>query len=403
MKIHRLFVLTSLVIAALTGSSLGLWMLLSWLGWFTPVAFPLVLSAHAQLQVFGFVTLYTQGVAMMVFPSFLRTQLQPAWLAYSCLLLNLVGIASNIGGLPRLGALSLTFSTVAFLAVLRATRKSAPKTRRESTPLSRGHAVFLATGALWLLVSPCLMIFNATAALETVLWGFAGLYIAGIGLRVHPGILGIKGVLGGLLVPSAVVWNLALLARWVGLGTGAFEGLWCWPLTLGVVMFLVALRPFRKPFISAGGGVWLRYFVITSYLWLPVALVMTCLTENGHPGLAGATRHVLATGFILTMMMGMGLRMIPAFETRRIPWKNGPWMVYLLTTAGTLLRIPAQATGHLQFMALGGSLQFLAILSFVVLLVATLLVGEEVRCDEASSAHPFSLSPPTQNLVTVAR
>lgn len=216
-------------------------------------------------------------------------------------------------------------------------------------------------------------------ALETVLWGFAGLFIAGIGLRVHTGILGVKGIHGRLLAPSAFLWNLGLVLRWTGP-----ENSWVWATSTGVALFLWALRPFRKPFLPAAGGLWLRYFVRTSYLWLSVALLMACATELGYSSLAGPGRHMLAVGFVITMMVGMGLRMIPAFETRRIPWAKGPWVIYVLVTVGTAIRVPAQAMNQMKWLALGGVLQFLGIITFVGLVLATYLVGETVRCDSDS-------------------
>lgn len=376
MKPHRAFIIISLALAATIGTTLGLWMALGWLGRVSLPHFPTLLATHAQLQVYGFVGLYTMGVAMMVLPTFLNTSLRPAWLANSSLFLMLLGIGLNFDGPTWAGGLCQSLSTFAFLIVLRLTRKSAPPRKTESTPLTRGHAFFLATGSLWLMACPLLALKNSTMALETVLWGFAGLFIAGIGLRVHTGILGIKGIHGQLLAPSALLWNAGLLLRWTGP-----DGLWVWCLSSGIALFLWALRPFRRPFLPSAGGAWLRYFVRTSYLWLTVAVIMACVSEMGHSYLAGPTRHMLAVGFIITMMMGMGMRMIPAFETRRIPWARGPWAIYVFTTLGTAIRIPAQAAGQLDWLALGGSLQFLGIITFTSLMLATYLVGETVSCD----------------------
>lgn len=376
MKPHRAFIIISLALAASAGSSLGLWMVLGWLGFVPLLHFSTVLAAHAQLQVYGFVGLYTMGVAMMVLPTFLNTKLQPTWLAGTSLILMLTGIGLNLSGPTLAGGLCQSLSTLAFLVVLRITRKRAPAKKVESTPLTRGHAYFLATGSLWLMACPLLALHNSTMALETVLWGFASLFIAGIGLRVHTGILGIKGIHGQVLAPSALLWNLGLVLRWTGP-----EGAWVWVTTAGIALFLLALRPFRKPFLPPAGGAWLRAFVRTSYFWLVVALGMLCATNLGYSSMARPTRHMLAVGFIITMMMGMGMRMIPAFETRRIPWSKGPWIIYGTVTAGTAIRVPAQAAGQMEWLLLGGALQFLSIMTFVGLILATYTVGKTVCCE----------------------
>ena len=137
---------------------------------------------------------------------------------------------------------------------------------------------WLAFTSLFLVCCPFLALKDSTMALETVLWGFAGLFIAGIGLRVHTGILGIRGVRGQLLAPSALLWNVGLLLRWVVGG-----GVWVLPLSMGVMLFLLALRPFRRAHITPAGGAWLRPFVKTSYLWLVTALLLSAATEGGFP------------------------------------------------------------------------------------------------------------------------
>jgi len=356
-------------------------MLLGWLQVVSLEHFSVILAAHAQLQVYGFVGLYTMGVAMMVLPTFLKTTLQPVWLAFVCLALMLLGVGFNLTGPTLWGGALQSLSTLAFLVVLRKTRMSAAPQKRESTPLTRGHAIYLATGSLWLAACPFLGLWDSTRASETVLWGFAGLYIAGIGLRVHPGILGIKGVYGSLLAPSVILWNLGLLLRWTGP-----KGVWPWVLGVGVLLFVWALRPFRRPFISAAGAPWLRYFVRTSYFWLLLSVGLACSTVYGYPSLAGPTRHMLGSGFVVTMMMGMGLRMIPAFETLRLTWSSGPWVVYALITLGTAIRVPAQAYQRLDLLALGGGLQFLGIMTFIGLMLTTYLFGKRLHCDPKSTS-----------------
>lgn len=247
MKPHQIFIVSSLALAALAGSTLGLWMVLGWAGVVSLERFALLLAAHGQIQVYGFVALFTMGVAMMVLPGFLKTTLQPRWLALCCLVFMVVGTLLNLARPTLAGALCQSLSAASFLVVLRLTRAAAPPQRRESTPIIRGHALYLATGSLWLVAAPFLALRAPTESLETVLWGFAGLYIAGIGLRVHPGILCVRGIHGRLLAPSTLLWNLGLVLRWSGP-----SWLWYWVLSLGVGLFLLALRPFRGSYLPAG-------------------------------------------------------------------------------------------------------------------------------------------------------
>ncbi|MCA9792022.1 MAG: NnrS family protein [Candidatus Eremiobacteraeota bacterium] len=373
---HRAFIGTSLCLAAGAGTPLGLWMALVWAGWATTDRFSSLLAAHGQLQVYGFVCLYTMGVAMMVLPGTLKATLQPRWLAFASLVLMLTGIAANSASPNLLGAVLESGSVIAYLFVLGRTRRSAKSTASTDT-LSRQHAFFLATGSLWLLACPWLALLDSTRALETVLWGFAGLHIAGIGLRIHPSLLGIKGIQKQWLLPSAICWNVGLLLFWLGP-----EGLWSWFLALGVGCFLWALRPFRRPRIGPGGGAWVRYYIQTSYLGLFLAVCFTCATASGYPTLAGAARHLLATGFVIMMMVGMGLRMIPAYETRRLPWRSGPWAIYFILVLGTAVRVTTQALYSFTWLAVGAVLQTVAIVLFACLTLGMYAFGQTVVCEQ---------------------
>lgn len=371
---HRVFLFVSLSSAALIGTGLGLWMILGWLGWVSLAHFPEILRMHAQFQVYGFVVLFTMGVAMMVLPRFLGTALRPPGLIPVCLGLMVSGTLVNLLGPTALGAALQTGAVVAFMAIIRATRKSAPARLGAPDPLQKAHALFLASGGVWLMAGPGLALLDSTRALESVLWGFAGLYIAGIGLRVHPQILALPSPRSGLLVSACLLWNLALLTRWLVEGPA-----WSILLTIGAACFLAALNPFRASTAPMESGSWVRVFVRTAYLWLVVAALLTVATEL-EPGLVpGPARHSLASGFILTMMMGMGFRMIPNFEELRLTWSDGPWVTYFILTLGGVLRVGGQAVGNFQALGLGGTLQLVSIFLFAGLILSTLLFGRSLE------------------------
>jgi hypothetical protein len=180
-----------------------------------------------------------------------------------------------------------------------------------------------------------------------------------------------------LILPTGVAWNSALLLAWVGP-----TSTWPWVLALAVALYLTALRPFRASRRAPGGGGWLRAFLRISYAWLIVAVGLAC-GQWWWPQVTGAARHALGSGFILSMIMGMGLRMIPAFETRQILWAPGPWVVCAVLTVGTAIRVFAQAAGLLSLLALGASLQFIAVLGFVCLLAGTILCGKRLSFQTA--------------------
>lgn len=373
---HRTFLMTSLAISALAGSSQGFGVLLGWLkGYRLGSTF---LLAHGQLQVYGFLVLFTMGVAILILPRTLRVEPRPsAWNAI-CLAAMVGGIGFCIGGYSYPGLILQILSGLTFCHLLALTRASAPPAGRKRDPLTREHDWTLAFGNLWLLLAPALSLCHYQKSLDTVLWGFCGLYIVGVGHRSHPAMLAIKPRHSQGLGAVCVLWNLSLLSLWVG-PTGAWSPL----MGSAVGLYLLILGPFRTSTLPPAGPSWLRLYIRISYAWLFAAVVLCCLAESGMPWLGGAARHALGSGFVLTMVMGMGLRMIPAFETRRLIWSPGPWVLLGLIVAGTGLRVPAQALGHLPLMATGGTLQFLAILLFVGLLLGTILRGKRLNVERA--------------------
>ncbi len=341
-----------------------------------------MLRLHAELQVYGFVVLFTMGVAMMVLPRFLGTTLRPPHLVPVCLGLMAAGIGVNLAGPKELGAALQSAAVFTFMAIIRATRKSAPPRVIAPDPLQKAHALFLATGGLWLLAGPGLSLIDQVKALESVLWGFAGLYIAGIGLRVHPQILALPAPRTNFLIPACILWNLALFLRWVVKGPA-----WAMVLAIGAFCFLTAMNPFRASAAPMESGGWVRVYVRTSYLWLVVSVSLAAATEFETGLVAGPARHALATGFILTMMIGMGFRMIPNFESRRLTWPGGPLPVYIILTVGGVLRVGSQTVGNLHLLAAGGGLQLLAIFLFVGVIITTLIFGVRVETGAGAGHH----------------
>ncbi|MGE0491390.1 MAG: hypothetical protein AB7S38_19430 [Vulcanimicrobiota bacterium] len=359
MKVHRLF-LASALLALAAGTLLGTRMGLGLAGIASMESWVEMLSAHAVLQVKGFVMLFTLGVALLVLPRFLKVELAipqvavASWLALvSGLLLELAQVAPG----PRQGL--EIFGVLAFMAVLKKTRgqvalaEADPKERS----LNRLHAVFMATGVIWLLVG-----LLHPLAHHLLLWGFAALYVAGIGLRVHPQMLGLDPDLE-LLPYSVAMWNAGLALQAFGIEAGSLLT------SFGVCVYLGALSPFRKPVRQPQAPAWLRAYLLTAYGWLVAAAIAAFFV-----GVDGPARHLMASGFLLTMMFGMALHLVPAFESRTLP-VNPAWLLGLLTL-GNLLRIGgqfelSQAYGREVFAA-GAGLQTLAGLFFILIIAVTL-------------------------------
>ncbi|MCA9795734.1 MAG: hypothetical protein KC910_28195, partial [Candidatus Eremiobacteraeota bacterium] len=166
-----------------------------------------------------------------------------------------------------------------------------------------------------------------------------------------------------MLPYSVGMWNAGLALQAFGIEAGSLLT------SFGVCVYVGALSPFRKPARAPQAPTWLRAYLLTAYGWLVAAAVAPFFV-----GVDGPARHLLASGFLLTMMFGMALRLIPLFESRTLPVHPG-WLLGLLTL-GNLLRIGGQfelrlAYGH-QVFAAGAGLQTLAGLFFIVIMAVTL-------------------------------
>lgn len=353
------FIFVSLALAAPLGTGLGLSALASARGLTPPALILRAIPLHGQLQVYAFLGLFTMGVALLMWPKVLATKLVGSRLAYLSLATMVAGIALG-GAWPVPGALCKTLATALFVWVLWLTRGSSDA----RSPLTHEQSLYLFCGTGWLILSPTLGLCSSTLGLETALWGFMGLYVAGLGLRLHPGMLGIKGIQRSCVLPSVTCWNLGIIARWIQPGW-----LSATLLALGVGLFLLALRPFRRSTIAPGGMPWLRIYVRLAYVWLLIALLLTMSTDVGYP-MSSAARHAFATGFLLTMATGMGLRMLPAFEGRRLRWPKAPWAVLFGLTIGGFLRIFGLLVGS-ETQSIGAALQALGTAGFIVLILSS--------------------------------
>lgn len=204
----------------------------------------------------------------------------------------------------------------------------------------------------------------APRVLELVLWGFLSLYILGVGLRVHPAMLNRTPPPAWVQWTVLGLWNLGLvLSFWPNLA--ALSSL-SW--TAASLMLVCFLRPWA---LGPSKHDWpLPAYLGCSYGWLVVACVGRLLAPEGW---AGAVKHAHASGFVLTMMVGMGLRLVPAFERKALAWPVARRACLWLLTLGTLLRVLGQSGLVPALLVVGGVLQFSGLFFFVAALAATLL------------------------------
>lgn len=336
---------TALTFLVPGGSLLGALMILQLAGLVPFWAWTQHLRSHSHMQVFGFVVLFTMGIALLVVPRLTGAGAPRGALAAAPLVAVATGTLAAVAGFPKAATVLETIGTIAFLF---AVRRSASAPSDKPSPVTQVHRMFALAGGLWLVGA------TAAANLDLVLWGFASLYIMAVGLLIHPRILGLPTpALGGLKV-ALVAWNLGLALQ-VARVPGASV-----LLLVGGLAYVASLRPFGSGRGNCEAPPWLRFFIRLSYAWLLATLAWNVLA----PQHAAPLRHALASGFILTMMMGMAYRIVPNFCKCRLAWATAPWVTLVLLGLGTLLRVGAQALAVKPVLAAGGLLQFSAVLVF---------------------------------------
>jgi len=364
----RYFLLTALL-ALVVGSLLGLHMALGMAGLVPLDGWPRLLHSHAVLQVHGFMVMLVLGVALLVLPRFLDVPLAVPKVALLSWGLLSTSVLLSLGGWnPLIPRLLEVASIIAFLVVLRRTRASAPY--HESDPherrLNRMHAGFMASGALWLLLSVAAS--SGRQGHELVLWGFASMYVAGIGLRVHPQMLGFRIGSVGPLVWSLFLWNVGLGLELAGWSGGRIIS------CAGAGLYLLGLNPFRPASFTPEGSLWLRSYLRTAYAWLAGTLTATVLVPlTGQASLGAAALHLLTSGFLLTMIVGMAFELISTHGGRPLLWPQSVWPILLLLTSGGVLRFVGHVASRWPVFGLGVTCQLAASLLFCLVLGVMLL------------------------------
>lgn len=320
--LHRPYLLTSLAFVSL-GATLGLLMLAVLTGWHHTRAWSSHVVAHAQFQAVGFLTLFTLGMALQL----LAPGPVPPRASLGSLTLLALGtvVASGAGFVP---ALATPGAALQLLGLGWHARLFWAGQRWRGCNLG-----FFAAGQVWLAAA------LATGRLDLLLWGFACLYITGTGFRLHPRMMACRRPPEGLQAAVLLGWN-------AGLATGE-----AWLLTAAAIVASLA-------WLHARRALWLRvlYANLALSTLLPAALA----------------RHGLATGFVLPMVIGMALELVPAFARRPVPRRLRAGMVGALLAA-TVVRVGGQATGWSTLYLVGGCGQLLILMAFVGILLVLLI------------------------------
>jgi uncharacterized protein involved in response to NO len=368
--VHRPFIASALAITLSLGAGWGAWLLfeIGWYGRFEAAPAGHVV-AHGAAQLWGFIALFVIGIALRYLP--MTTGGSRAGPAFSCLLLAAL-LAGVIGGfvwalvpaevswLGPLSGVALALGTLLFLGFLLG--QVGGKLR---TPWAR----LIAAAGVWMVLwaGATLVLRSRLAAqgpgafgepmrqllMELAIFGFALNAIYGFGQKLLSGIVGSASPRGRAVEMTFWLHNagvvLLALAHTAVVPFAALSGVAL--VAAGAFSYFMGMRAFVRvrptaPRPEVGPRVLGRY-VQLAFFWLLAGLLLLLLADLywGARGLTpphaylGAARHALTVGFMTTLILGVGQRLLPILGHTLLPWPRLVLPTFLLIAVGNLLRV----------------------------------------------------------------
>jgi hypothetical protein len=328
--------------------------------------------AHGEAQLWGFVALFVVGIALSFLPS-TTARPRPGRRLTGLILAGLV--AGVIGGFawslgprrwPWLGPASgaaLVAASLEFLLVC--SRLLAGKLREPWARFVLAAACWMVLWAFVDLVLRCRFRLVGPGdypdgvrrlLMDLAIFGFTLNAIYGFGQRLLPGLLG-GGAPGRSTLAAAFglhnggVLALALShlvrpALLTAIGSAAV-GAGALVYALGLRGLRRAKRPEARP---EAGPAFLARYIQLAFAWLLAGLAMLVAGQFAAAGRGvplphaylGAARHALTVGFVTTLILGVGQRLVPILSHRLLAWPGLVVPIFVLIAVGNALRVASE-------------------------------------------------------------
>lgn len=408
-RIHHGFILSALIITLTLGAGWGAWLLwqISLQGNFATAPAASII-AHGEAQLWGFIVLFVMGVS-------LRTVLFGAvrmpggvLICRSLLTLALIGVGGGMvwSFLPQTMAAAGVASSVALLILATGYWALQFLLLKAKWRVTWVRAVW-ASGfwlTAWAVVTAWLRWKAGDAGpgtyhdserlllIELAVFGFGMNSIYGFGQMLLPGLLRIgttrdwalelghwlhnAGTLAVCLAKTSAAGSISMVVGSVLLVAGA-------------IMFGIGNRGFvgrrRTSHGHEKGHAPLDYYPPLAFAWLLVALVLMTAgvvweaitqTTLSHAYM-GAVRHALTVGFMTTLILGVGQRMLPVFDRTVLAYPRLTVPILLLIGIGNLYRVVTefatlQVPAAYLVMPYSALFEWTALLLFTINLSATM-------------------------------
>lgn len=431
-RLLTLFILTGLAFLLGPGGFIGLGNLLAISEEQRAHAVPAVwLQTHGHVILFGWVGSFILGIGLhsLTRRHSFRVKFARAW---TCWALWAGGVAMrwyagmHLGHwrllLPLSAALELGAFGIFQSIVFRAHR-SEPGKPREAIP---GWVLLVLTGALGfgltLVVNLAAAVrtagWGATAAfapawdhrmVELMTWAFLAPFVFGFSTRWLPVFAGLKASedwVPRTLAPTLAAGALAVLAG------GWFVAAVLWAAAAGMAAWgLHLFQPAVAKAKTQGVHGSFPWFFRLAYGWLVLsaALGLGAVFSPANTGLSGAARHAFTVGFVATMVLTVGQRVLPAFSGMKLLYSPALmlWSLLLLELGcllrvfGELLAYPGWVHAAWSVLPLSAGLEGIGFVLFAYNLVRTLL--RPPAHTQASAGYNNSTAKPAPSAAAPSR
>lgn len=240
----------------------------------------------------------------------------------------------------------------------------------------RAPLTLLATqilSAVPLLVATILVLRFDVSALIPLLGSFLIITIASERAELAQLSMGRRAVPTLLVLSTALVLAATASLLWPEGGARAF----------GVVQLLLALWLIkddvpRHLIKSTGLHRYTAFALLTGYFWLIVG-ALTWIVTAGAVGTPyyDVVIHTIFIGFAFTMIMAHAPTIFPAVMGIPVPYRPIMYLPLVLLNLGLMLRVfAALFAGQGSLWVLGGQINVIAILLFLITIIATVIAGE---------------------------
>ena len=370
-RIHRPFVVAALMITLTLGAGWGavlLWDIGAHHDFGAAAASWIV--AHGEAQLWGFIGLFIAGVSLR---TVLADAVRRRASQYACFAIFAVALLSIVAGFawsllpasfPELGWLSAIL-----LLIVSATFWGTQLRLLLAKWWPTWARAVMASG-FWLVLWAAVTIFLRLRAggagpgaysdsarlllIELAVFGFAMNTIYGFGQMLLPGLLRLGQTRGGAMEGAFWFHNAgvaALVAAAAGIQRPLLSTVGIAFIALGAILFAIGQRAFigkrRTTHRAEQGHALLDWYIPLAFAWLLISLALLVignvyeLTTHVPPPHAwvGAARHGLTVGFMTTLLVGVGQRVLPLFEHSILTRPVLVAPILILIAVGNALRV----------------------------------------------------------------